>query len=88
MFLFPRTANAAAALSSKEQVAQVRADLSKADSLSETANFTVAFAPVRVADCSWMTGGVLSTSKLTLSSSPVRAVAGEFDGASLADTFT
>ena len=45
-------------------------------------------APVRVADCTSTTGGVLSMSKLTLSSSPTSAVAGEFDGASDAATFT
>src|SRR5205807_10584350 len=59
-----------------------------ADWSSRTTNFTVARAPVRTADCTSTTGGVLSMSKLTLSNSPTRAVAGELDGASVAVTFT
>ncbi len=61
---------------------------STADCSSRTTNFTVARVPARVADVTSTTGGVLSMSKLTLSSSPMRAVAGAFDGASVAVTFT
>ncbi len=61
---------------------------STADCSSRTTNFTVVRVPVRVAAGTSMTGGVLSMSKLTLSKSPTSAVAGEFDGASVAATFT
>ena len=59
-----------------------------ADCSSRTAKAIVALAPVRAAGWASILGGVLSMSNVTLSISPVSAVAGAFDGASEAETRT